>query len=105
MDGEGATWVELRFKGIGERAGEGMAEALFVEAEEAFPRDAQMAPRFRGRFTFRGRINLRRGQVAAVDQMMDGMAGDGEERGDIADLDEGRNRLFFKGGTICNHGG
>ena len=53
---------------------------------------------------FRGRVNFRRRQVAAIDQVMDGMAGDGKERGDIADFDQGRNGIFLKRGTICNHG-
>jgi hypothetical protein len=86
-----------RFKGIGEREGEGMAEAFFVKAEEAFSRDPQMAP------LFRGGIDLRRGQVAAVDQIMDGASGNGEELGDIANFDQRRDGLFWKDGTICNH--
>ena len=87
-----------RFKGIGEREGEGMAEALFVKTEQARPRDPQMPS------LLPGRIDIGRGQVAAVDQMMNGMTRDGEEFGDIADLDEGRNGLLFERGTICNHG-
>jgi hypothetical protein len=98
MDGES------RFKGIGERAGEGMAEALLIKDEEAFSCDPQMASRFPGRLEFRGRINLRRGQVAAINQIMDGTSGDGEELGNIADFDEGWNGLFVWHGTICNHG-
>ena len=74
-----------------------MAEALLVKGQEALPGDSQMLS------LFRHRVDLRCGQVAAVDQVVDGMAGDGEERGDIADLDEGRNGLIFRRGTICNH--
>jgi hypothetical protein len=75
-----------------------MAEALLVKDQETFTSDPQMLS------LFRPRVDLRCGQVAAVDQMVDGMAGDGEEVGDIADFDERRNELFFKRGTICNHG-
>jgi len=75
-----------------------MAEALFVKAEEALPRDPHVLTLFRSRVDFRG------GQVSAIDQVMNGMAGDGEKRGDIADFDQRRYGLFWGRGTICNQG-
>jgi hypothetical protein len=77
------------FKGIGEREGEGMAEALFVKVEQACPCDPQMVPPF---FAW---IYSRPFQIATVDQVTDGTSGDGEDRGDIADFDERRNGLFL----------
>ena len=87
-----------RFKGICERAVEGMAKSFFIKAEEAFARDPQMiAPFF-------ARIYSRSFQLAAVDQVADRTSGDGEELGDIANFDQGRNGIFFESGTNCNHG-
>ena len=66
-----------------------MAEAGFIKGEEALTRDTQMAP------LFRGRIDPFSGQRAAVDQVMNGTPGDGEELGDLANFDKGRNRIFL----------
>jgi hypothetical protein len=82
---------------MGEGAGEGMAKALFVESEEAVAGDAQVLADFGGGIDFGGL------QIAAVDEVMNGMAGDGEEGGDLANFDEGGNGLFFQNVTICNH--
>jgi hypothetical protein len=82
---------------MGQRAGEGMAEAFFVEIEEACPRDPEMIAPF---FAW---IDSRPFQFAAVDQVADGTSGNGEERGNNANFDERWNELFLKHGTICNH--
>jgi hypothetical protein len=74
-----------------------MSEALLVKVKQACPRDPQMVP------PFFGWIYSRSLQFAIIDQVTDRTSGDGEEPGDIADFNEGRNKFFLRGGTICNH--
>jgi ribosomal 50S subunit-associated protein YjgA (DUF615 family) len=68
---------------------ERVAEALLVEFQQARARHPQVLARLARR------IDLGGVEVAAVDQMMDRLAGDRKQCGNIADFDEGRDRLFL----------
>ncbi len=67
---------------------ERVAKALLVKVEQARARHPQVIA------LFARRIDLRGVEVAAIDQVMDRLAGNGEQRGNIANFDEGRNRWF-----------
>ena len=74
-----------------------MAEALLVELEEAVARDADVpALRVLG-------IDLGTGQVAADDQVANGLWRQGEEFADIAYFKEGWDGFFFRRSESCAH--
>ena len=86
------------FKRIFERTVEGMAKALLVKAEQAFAGHAEMATLLALR-----RIDFGGGQVAAVNEIANGLPGSGEEFRYRANFDERRNWIFGGVTTNCNH--
>jgi len=95
MDGADEVW--LRFKGMGQGAGQRVSKSLFVEGEEARARDPPMAP------FLSERVDVGCHQIATVDEVADSPPGNGEEFGDLGKLDERGYELFVNCGTICNH--
>jgi hypothetical protein len=99
--GRWAAWGAARksgFKRIFEGAVEGMAEALFVKAEEAFAGDAEMATLL----TLR-RIDLGGIEVSAVNEVANGLPGRGEEFRNVAQFDERRDGFLGRAAANCNH--
>ena len=93
-----AAGSESGFKGMGERPGQGMAEALFIKGDEAFACYPPMPA-----LHFHRGIDLGGFEVAALDQAVNTGTGDGKQLGDTVDFDERRDRFFFQHITICNH--
>ena len=76
------------------------AESALVELEEAIPSDAHMASRLDafGELPYWRRVDKRGFQVAAGDEVMDGVPRNGEEFGDLTHFHQHRNRFLFREG-------